>query len=121
MKALGTTLLLAFAFGAAAPALSAQQESAVSEDSARQIEVTILGMSCPFCAYGVEQKLKRLDGVEELDVVLETGVATLTLRDDADAPNEEIIEAVKDAGFEVAKITRNFESEYSVFERATDT
>ncbi len=121
MKAFGTTLLLAFAFGATAPALSAQQESAVQEDSTRQIEVTILGMSCPFCAYGVEQKLKRIEGVEDIEVVLETGIATLTLRDDADAPNERIIEAVKDAGFEVAKIARNYESEYTAFERATDT
>ena len=121
MKAFGTTFLLAFALGAAAPALSAQEESTVPEDSTRQIEVTILGMSCPFCAYGVEQKLKRLDGVEELDVVLETGIATLTLRDGADASNEAIIDAVEDAGFEVAKIERNFESEYAAFERATDT
>ncbi len=121
MRSLGTALVLTFAFGAAVPALSAQQEPAAQRDTTRQIEVTILGMSCPFCVYGVEQKLKRLGGVEELEVVLETGIATLTLRDSADASNEAIIDAVEDAGFEVAKITRNFESEYEAFERVTDT
>ena len=85
----------------------------------RQIEVTILGMACPFCAYGVEQKLKRLDGVVQLEVVLETGVATLTLEEDADSSNELLQKTVKDAGFEVAKITRNFESEFPDLERGS--
>lgn len=79
----------------------------------RQIEVTILGMSCPFCAYGVEQKLKKLDGVEDLDVQLRTGVATLTIEEGADISNETLKKTVEDAGFEVAGITRNFDSEHT--------
>ena len=78
----------------------------------RQIEITILGMSCPFCVYGVQQKLQRLDGVAELEVVLETGIATLRLEEDADISNELLDDTVEDAGFEVAKIVRNFESEF---------
>ena len=91
---------------------ASQQEEAVPEDQPRQIQVTVLGMSCPFCAYGVEQKLKKLEGVEELTVVLETGLATLLMEEGADVSNETLRETVKDAGFEAAKITRNFESEY---------
>lgn len=79
----------------------------------RQIKVTILGMSCPFCAYGVEQKLKKLDGVEDLDVQLGTGIATLTLEEGADVSNETLKKTVEVAGFEVAGITRNFDSEYT--------
>jgi mercuric ion binding protein len=91
---------------------ASQQEEAVPEEQPRQIQVTVLGMSCPFCAYGVEQKLKKLEGVEELTVVLETGLATLLMEEGADVSNETLRETVKDAGFEAAKITRNFESEY---------
>ena len=117
MKVLRTAVALAFAMSLAAPAVSGQEQAPSQNDDARQIEVTILGMSCPFCVYGVEQKLKRLDGVEELEVVLETGLATLRLGADADVSNELLRETVKDAGFEAAKIVRNFESEYPDFER----
>ena len=112
MKALRTAVALAFALGLAAATASAQEKAPVQEPEPRQIQVTILGMSCPFCAYGVQQKLKRLDGVVELEVVLETGLATLTLEEDADISNELLHETVKDAGFEVAKIVRTFDSEF---------
>jgi mercuric ion binding protein len=113
MKVLRTGFALMVLFGLIAPALAAQdQAAAVEQGQLRQIDVTILGMSCPFCAYGVEQKLKKLDGVENLEVVLETGLATLTLEEGADVSNELLKQRVKDAGFEVAKIVRNFESEY---------
>ncbi|MFQ6046978.1 MAG: heavy-metal-associated domain-containing protein [Gemmatimonadales bacterium] len=117
MKVPQTVLAVAFVLGMAAPRLAAQEEAATPETPLRQIEVTILGMSCPFCAYGVEQKLKKLDGVEDLEVVLETGLATLTMGEGADISNQLLQETVKDAGFEVAKIARNFESEYPDFER----
>ncbi len=116
MKTLRTFLTLTFALGLMAPALAAQQERPAQEDEPRQIQVTILGLSCPFCAYGVQQKLQKLEGVTDLEVVLETGLATLTLEDDADISNEQLKKTVKDAGFEVAKIVRNFESEYPDFE-----
>ncbi len=127
MKTLGRSMfatLLALAVGfALTPAAvyaqeqeaSSQQEEAVPEEQPRQIQVTILGMSCPFCAYGVEQKLKKLDGVVELTVVLETGLATLVMEEGADVSNATLRETVKDAGFEAAKITRTFESEYPAF------
>ncbi len=117
MKVLSKVVALAFAFSLAAPAVSGQDRAATQDDDPRQIEVTILGMSCPFCAYGVEKKLKNLEGVTEFDVVLETGLATLRLVEDADISNELLQEAVKEAGFEVAKIVRNFESAFPDFEK----
>jgi len=94
------------------PVVAPAQEVEDAAPEPRKIEVEILGMSCPFCAYGVEQKLKRLDGVEDLDVQLETGIATLRLADGADVSNETLVKAVKEAGFEVVAIRRTFESEY---------
>ena len=94
----------------------AQEQEAAPVNMPRLIQITILGMSCPFCAYGAEQKLKKLDGVEGLEVVLETGIATLTMEEGADVSNEELKKRVKEAGFEAARVTRNFESEYPDFE-----
>ncbi len=117
MKAFRKVIALAFAFSLAAPAAYGQERAQGQNDDPRQIEVTILGMSCPFCAYGVQQKLKKLEGVTELVVVLETGVATLQLGEDADISNELLQKTVKDAGFEVAKISRNFESDFPDYEQ----
>ncbi len=113
--AVGFALTPAAVYGQEQEAVS-QQEEAVPEERPRQIQITVLGMSCPFCAYGVEQKLKKLDGVVELTVELASGLATLVMQDGADVSNETLRETVKDAGFEAAKVTRNFESEYPEYD-----
>ncbi len=113
--AVGFALTPAAVYGQDQEAVS-QQEAATPQEQPRQIEVTVLGMSCPFCAYGVEQKLKKLDGVVELTVELASGLATLVMQDGADVSNETLRETVKDAGFEAAKVTRNFESEYPEYD-----
>lgn len=102
---------LAVALALGSPGLGAQQTEEPPA-SARAIEVGILGMSCPFCAYGVQKKLEELEGVETLEVDLESGIATLEMAHGADLSNEELVEAVEDAGFEVATIHRSFESEH---------
>ena len=117
MKALLTAVGLALALGLTAPTVLAQQDAVAQEQEQRQIEVTILGMSCPFCVYGVQQKLQRLGGVDDLKVELSTGLATLTLEEGVDISNEVLKETVKEAGFEVGKIVRTFESEFPDFER----
>lgn len=114
----GTTTALSLALGvglALVPSFAAAQQPATETDGdqqARTLQVKILGMSCPFCAYGVEQKLKRLDGVEELDVELESGVATLNLEEGADVSNETLKKTVEDAGFEASAIVRSYPSEF---------
>ncbi len=121
MKVLRTVAALVLAIGLAAPQVTAQElaeagdQEAAPQVAPRQIKVTILGMSCPFCVYGVEQKLKKLDGVEDLEVVLETGIASLTMEDGADLSNDLLKKTVKEAGFEVAKISRDFDSEFPRF------
>ena len=112
MKAHRIAIAVALATGLAAATASAQEKAPVPEPKPRQIQVTILGMSCPFCAYGVQQKLGRVEGVTDLKVELSTGLATLTLEPDVDVPNDLLLETVDEAGFEVAKIVRNFDSEF---------
>ncbi|MFV2007599.1 MAG: heavy-metal-associated domain-containing protein [Longimicrobiales bacterium] len=116
MQVFRKAIVLAFALSLAAPAAYGQEPAQAQNDGPRQVEVTILGMSCPFCAYGVEQKLKKLDGVTELEVVLETGLATLRLEEDADISNALLRKTVKDAGFDVAKISRSYESDFPDYE-----
>ena len=110
--ALGLAVLTTLALAIPARAQQEAGEPGAAGDSARLVRVKILGMSCPFCAYGVEQKLKKLEGVKELDVELKTGIATLTMEERADVPNETLRKTVDDAGFEAAAIVRSFDSEH---------
>lgn len=110
--ALAVAPALAEGAGAHDPVGSGMPDPAPEQEQPRQIQVKILGMSCPFCVYGAEQKLKRLDGVEELDVELESGIATLTMEDETDVSNEKLKATVDDAGFEASAIVRSFPSEF---------
>ena len=66
MRILARPLALTGALTLMATGATAQEPTA-ADDTARIIEVTILGMACPFCAYGVEQKMKRLEGMAHLE------------------------------------------------------
>lgn len=107
-------LVVALALLAAPPAVRQvnAQEVGPPQEQDRVITVKILGMSCPFCVYGAEQKLKKLNGVDSLRVDLESGLARLTMQEHADVSNQQLRTTVESAGFEAAAIIRNFESDY---------
>ncbi len=57
------------------------------------------GMACPFCAFGIEKKLRKVEGVRNLEVLLDEGVIELGFEADAQATVRSLEEAVEDAGF----------------------
>jgi len=70
--------------------------------------VHIEGLACPFCAFGIEKHLKKVDGVKKVQVNLGEGTAHLTLKPGAEVTEEQVRQAVKKAGFKASEIT-NFE------------
>lgn len=62
-------------------------------------EVKIKGMMCNGCTNAVNKKLSSLKDVESVEVQLETGTATLTSQGEID--HEQVVQAVKEAGYEV--------------------
>ena len=68
---------------------------------AEEANVTLMvdGLSCPFCAYGLEKKIKKIDGVEGLEVDLESGKVEIRFTNRGDVEIEKIEQAVRDAGF----------------------
>jgi len=66
--------------------------------------VYVDGMACPFCAYGLEKKLKKLDAIRKMEVQLEKGRVLLAFQDGQSLTKEEIQQAVKEAGFTARKI-----------------
>jgi mercuric ion binding protein len=69
--------------------------------------VAVDGMACPFCAYGVEKRLKTVSGVDTVSVDMKTGTANLTAKPELSIHFQGIPKAVKDAGFTagVMKVT----------------
>ena len=70
-----------------------------------QVNVRVDGLSCPFCAYGLEKQLIKLDGVENLQIDIEKGLVTFHVQEGKSIPEEEINEAIKKAGFTPKEIT----------------
>ncbi|MCZ6706273.1 MAG: heavy-metal-associated domain-containing protein [Bacteroidetes bacterium] len=69
------------------------------------VTIAVDGLACPFCAYGLEKKLKKLEGVEALTVDMKEGQVQIKLKEGATVTEEQISEAVTDAGFTVTEIT----------------
>ena len=63
------------------------------------VTVRVDGLSCPFCAYGLEKKIKSVPGTKEPVINVEEGVVTLTPTGDASIDFDGLREAVKKAGF----------------------
>ncbi len=68
-----------------------------------KIELPILGMTCAHCAARLEKGLGALPGVESAVVNFATERATLSY-DDALLTRDQIVQAVRDTGYDVAEI-----------------
>ena len=61
---------------------------------------TVTGMTCGHCVASVAEEIGELDGVEQVDVVLETGTVTVTSATPLD--RERVEAAVTGAGYVLA-------------------
>ena len=64
-----------------------------------QLTLRVDGLACPFCAYGVEKKLKALEGYRSFDVRINEGKILLGWRDDRPLDLTAIEEAIRKSGF----------------------
>lgn len=62
-------------------------------------ELKVDGLACPFCAYGIEKKLSRLEGVAEVEVDLKEGRVVVTMTEGKTLSEAQARKAVTEAGF----------------------
>jgi mercuric ion binding protein len=62
------------------------------------------GLSCPFCAYGIEKKLGAVKGVQRVEVDIASGTVTVTMAEDAALDAASAQKAVQDAGFSLRSL-----------------
>ncbi len=68
------------------------------------IKIEIKGLACPYCAYGMEKELKKVAGVEQVEIKLKTGMAYISTPIAQEPTKESLAQIVTDAGFTPGEI-----------------
>ena len=67
--------------------------------------VGVDGLACPFCAYGIEKQLQKLDGVKQVETDIKQGQVIVQMLGGKILERIQVEEAVEKAGFSL----RSFE------------
>lgn len=70
----------------------------------KKLTVKIDGMTCPSCAASVESQFRKLDAVDSVDISLRKGTAVVTLKEGKNLKEDDVMNAVKDAGFKAIEV-----------------
>ena len=65
----------------------------------QKVTLRVDGLACPFCAYGMEKKLERIENLEKLEIKINNGLVILYFKEGAKIDKELISEKVEEAGF----------------------
>ena len=71
----------------------------------KKLTVKIGGMTCPSCAASVEDQFEKLDAVDSVDISLTKGTAIVTLKEGKDLKEDDVKNAVKNAGFKAIEVS----------------
>ena len=62
-------------------------------------EMRVDGLACPFCAFGIEKKLKAIEGSSDISVDLNKGLVKVNMAEGKTLTDEKMKELFNDAGF----------------------
>jgi mercuric ion binding protein len=69
-----------------------------------KVAISVDGLACPFCAYGLEKKLESMQGVDSIEIKLDDSKVFLYLKKDAEVTKAVIRKKVEEAGFTAREI-----------------
>ncbi len=70
-----------------------------------EVNVQVDGLSCPFCAYGLEKKLRKVGNVASLEIHVSEGRAVLKPKPGTSLDLAAVEQAVRDGGFTPGGLT----------------
>jgi mercuric ion binding protein len=73
---------------------------------AKEIKMKVSGMTCDFCAQGIQKKLKKEAGVTEVKVDLDAKTVSVALKEGSDISDERLKKLITDSGYELKEINR---------------
>ncbi len=62
-------------------------------------ELRVDGLACPYCAYGIEKKLSRVEGVEKIEIDLNKGVVRVMTREGTALSEADMRRLIAQTGF----------------------
>ena len=68
------------------------------------MRIEVLGLACPFCAYGMEKELLTVSGVEKVEIELEEGLAFISTPSEQKPEKDKLRQVITDAGFTPGEI-----------------
>lgn len=77
-------------------------QAAESADS-KIVKINVKGLACPFCAYGLEKRLKET-GADKVKIYIDKGMAQISYAEKKSLDLEQVKEAVKKGGFNPGSI-----------------
>jgi len=70
-----------------------------------QYDIRVDGLACPFCAYGIEKKFVKTDGVKSVDINIAKGLVIVKTGADKSFTDSQLREIINDAGFTMKSYT----------------
>ena len=67
--------------------------------STKEYDVSVDGIACPFCLYGIEKQLDKIGGIVGMESDIGSGVIHLTVDESVTVTEEKVRQAVEKAGF----------------------
>lgn len=64
-----------------------------------QYRMRVDGLACPYCAYGIEKYLKKIDGVDAIEFDLNNGLVTVNVAEGVTFSDVQMTKLFNDAGF----------------------
>ncbi len=84
--------------------------ASVAWAQAPKYSVGVDGMSCPFCVYGLEKQLKKIEGVARVETDLAQGEIVVSMKDGDTLQRESVDQAVTQAGFNMRSFKETSET-----------
>ena len=79
--------------------------SSFSFAAGTQYNLRVDGLACPFCAYGIEKKFTRTEGVKSVDIDLQKGLVIVKTVDGKTFREDELKTIIHDTGFTMKSMT----------------
>lgn len=86
-------------------ATTAMLWSSFSFAGGTQYDMRVDGLACPFCAYGIEKKFTKTEGVEAVDIDLKKGLVIVKTIEAKFFKEDELKTIINDAGFTLKSMT----------------
>jgi len=79
--------------------------SVVTLAAGTEYRMRVDGLACPYCAYGIEKKLKAIEGVGKIDVNLDAGLVIVDVAEGTRLTEPQMKTLFQDAGFTYRSMT----------------